>query len=80
MAEQEEVVVHDDFIGTLNNVIGFTPAFTNFIIEQGITDAEILARVDDTTITEMFARQQLRNVTVVMKMKFRALRYNGISL
>jgi len=75
MAEHEEEIVQDNFVETLNNVIGFTPAFTHFIIEQGITDAEILAQVDDTTITEMFARQQLRNVTVVMKMRFWALRY-----
>eukprot|EP00590_Aulacoseira_subarctica_P008868 CAMPEP_0172432898 /NCGR_PEP_ID=MMETSP1064-20121228/65473_1 /TAXON_ID=202472 /ORGANISM="Aulacoseira subarctica , Strain CCAP 1002/5" /LENGTH=111 /DNA_ID=CAMNT_0013180509 /DNA_START=712 /DNA_END=1047 /DNA_ORIENTATION=- len=59
----------------IDTVIGFTPAFTNFIIEQGIMDAQILARVDDTTITETFAKQQLRNVTVVMEMKFRALGY-----
>lgn len=70
--EENEV---NQFIDTVNNVIGFTPAFTYFIIEQGITDAQILAHVDDTTITEMFAKQQLKNVTVVMKMRFPTLRY-----
>ena len=72
MDEEEE---GNPFIDVLHNVVGLTPAFTNVIIAEGINDAQILARVDDTTITEMFAKQQLRNVTVVMKMKFRALRY-----
>ena len=69
--EQDEEA--NPFIDILHNVVGLTPAFTNTIVAEGITDAQILARVDDTTITEMFAKQQPRNVTVVMKMKFRVL-------
>ncbi len=73
--EDENEQAPNPFTAILEDVVGFTPAYTTFITDQGITYGYILARVDDTPITEMFAKAQLRNVTVVMKMKFRAFRY-----
>ena len=60
---------------TLTDVIGLTVAQANFVYNQGITTASLLARLDDETFKELLDRNTLANIIITTKMRFRALRY-----
>ena len=63
------------FIQTLSDVIGLTVAQANFVCNQGIRSASILARLDDDSFKELLERPTLSNIIITTKMRFRALRY-----
>mmetsp|Transcript_11237 Transcript_11237/g.16169 ORF Transcript_11237/g.16169 Transcript_11237/m.16169 type:complete len:351 (+) Transcript_11237:725-1777(+) len=59
---------------TLINVVGLSIAQTNFIRNQGIRNATLLARLDDESFKEMLDRPTLSNIIITTKMRLRALR------
>lgn len=60
---------------TLVDVVGLTVPQANFVYNQGITTATILARLDDDTFKELMEKHTLNNIIITTKMRFRALRY-----
>ena len=59
---------------TLTDVVGLTIAQANFVYNQGITTATLLARLADDTFKELLDRNTLANIIITTKMRFRALR------
>mmetsp|Transcript_5310 Transcript_5310/g.7827 ORF Transcript_5310/g.7827 Transcript_5310/m.7827 type:complete len:274 (+) Transcript_5310:675-1496(+) len=60
---------------TLINVVGLSLQQTNFIRNQGIRSATLLARLDDESFKEiMYDRPTLSNVMITTRMRLRALR------
>ena len=60
---------------TLTDVVGLTVPQANFVYNQGITTASILAHLNDDTCKELMEKHTLTNIIITMKMRFRALRY-----
>ena len=60
---------------TLTDVVGLTVPQANFVYNQGINTASILARLDDDTFKELMEKHTLTNIIITTNMRFRALRY-----
>ena len=60
---------------TLTDVVGLTVPQANFVYNQGINTASILACLDDDTLKELMEKHTLTNIIITTKMRFRALRY-----
>ena len=69
-AENELQVLTDTLIG----VVGLTAQQANFVINQGIRSASLLARLDDDSFKELMERPTLSNIIITTKMRFRAMR------
>lgn len=61
-------------VETLINIVGLTVPQANFIGNQGITTATLLARLDDDTFKDLMEKPTLTNVIITTKMRLRALR------
>ena len=60
---------------TLTDVVGLTVPQANFVYNQGINTASILACLDDDTLKELMEKHTLTNIIITTKMRVRALRY-----
>jgi len=70
---EDAAAIGQQLTQTLTDVIGLTVPQANFVYNQGITTASLLARVDDETFKELLDRSTLANIIITTKMCFRAL-------
>mmetsp|Transcript_2487 Transcript_2487/g.3771 ORF Transcript_2487/g.3771 Transcript_2487/m.3771 type:complete len:172 (+) Transcript_2487:2039-2554(+) len=75
MIEIDEENAGEQLTQTLTDVIGLTVPQANFVYNQGITTASLLARLDNNTFKEFMDRNTLVNVIITTKMRSRALRH-----
>jgi hypothetical protein len=71
----DEAILPVQLTQALTDVVGLTIIQANFVYNQGITTASLLARLDNDTFKELMEKNTLANVIITTKMRFRALRH-----